>query len=103
MDTTPSNRDSLLASPRPLLTHTARSAERKSEILYQWAYDAAEMAVAEEEGMPGTGEDMLRPVLLELHELTGGVDVEHIGPTKQHGLAPPTGRANESSTMTGSS
>jgi hypothetical protein len=43
--------------------------------------------VAGEEGMRGEDEnDILRRVLLVLDQLTGGLDVEHIGPTKQHSL-----------------
>lgn len=72
-----------------VLDHPNLSTSEKIGLLYEWAYDAAEMAVAEEEGMPGGGEDALRPVLLALHELTGGMDAERAAPTKQHGLALP--------------
>jgi hypothetical protein len=55
-------------------------------VLRRWEYDASEVAVAEEEGMPGTENDTLNQILLALHRLTGGVDVEHTGPTKHRPL-----------------
>jgi len=60
---------------------------QKVEILRRWEYDAAEVAVAVEEGMPDRDdEDLLRRILLALDRLTGGLDVERSGPSKQHGL-----------------
>lgn len=47
---------------------------------------ASEEAVALEEGMPGAETDVLRRVLLALGSLTGPLDIECTGPTKQHGL-----------------
>jgi hypothetical protein len=54
--------------------------------LSRWEYDAAEIAVAVEEGMPGEDNGLLRRIMLALDSLAGCVDVEHTSPTKQHGL-----------------
>ena len=63
--------------------------EEKVEILRQWEYDAAEEAVAEEEGMPNRGDSMVRQVTLCLNELTGHVNMERSGANKQHGISDP--------------
>jgi len=49
------------------------------------SYDAAEQAVALEEGMPGDDDGLQRRVLLALNQLHRRMDVEHTSPTKQHG------------------
>lgn len=58
----------------------------KIAILRSWQYDAAELSVAEEEGMRGDDSDLLSRVLLALAALTQDVSMERIGPTKQHAL-----------------
>jgi len=80
---------SVFAGPEDVLEHDELTREQKIEILWRWEYDAAEQAVALEEGMPGDESDVLRRVLLALGTLVGPIDVEHTGPTKQHGLARP--------------
>lgn len=60
--------------------------DQKVEILRRWEYQAADEAVALEEGMPGEESDLLRRILVALGELTGSLDLEHTPPTKQHGL-----------------
>jgi hypothetical protein len=77
---------SVFATPEEVLTHDALSQQQKIEILRRWEYDASEISVAEEEGMPGDNGDVLRRILLALDQLTGGVDVERVGPSKQHGI-----------------
>ena len=77
---------SVFSSPEALLDHAALSREQKIEILRRWEYDAAEVAVAVEEGMPNGEDDLLRQILLALGRLAGGVDPEKVAPTKQHGL-----------------
>lgn len=63
------------------------SKEQKIRLLRSWAYDDAEMSVALEEGMPEADvDDMERRVLIVLEELTGGLDLEETGPSKQHGI-----------------
>lgn len=76
----------VFSSPEEVAEHGSLSLEQKVEILRRWEYDAAELAVATEEGMPGGENHLLRRVLLTLSRLTGGLDVEHTGPTKQDGL-----------------
>jgi len=77
---------SVFAGPEDILMHTGISRDQKVEILRRRAYDASECDVAVEEGMPEGETDLLRRILLALDRLTGGVDVEHVGPTKQHGI-----------------
>jgi hypothetical protein len=80
---------SVFATPEAVLTHDELTKEQKIEILWRWEYDAAEVAVAVEEGMPGEDNGLLRRVMLALGTLTGPLDMEHTGPTKHHGLARP--------------
>ncbi len=86
MDRALLNPGSVFATPEDLLHHDGLSKEQKIEILRRWEYDASENCVAVEEGMPGGEGDLLRRILLALGRLTGGVDVEQVGPTKQHGI-----------------
>lgn len=83
---------SVFSGPEQLLALEGLSKAQKIEILRRWEYDASEQCVALEEGMPGGESDLLRRILLALDRLTGGVDVEHVGPTKQHGLRQTTAR-----------
>lgn len=77
---------SFFATPEEVLERSELTREQKIEALWRWEYDAAELAVAVEEGMPGEDDGLLRRVLLALGTLTGPIDVEHTGPTKQHAL-----------------
>lgn len=77
---------SIFKAPEDVLSHAALAREQKIEILRRWEYDAAEMCVAIEEGMPGDESGLLGRILLALNQLTGGVDTERAGPSKQHGL-----------------
>lgn len=60
--------------------------QQQIEILCRWAYDAAELAVAEEEGMSGGEASNLHAVLNALVAITGGFDAQHTGPTKHAGF-----------------
>jgi hypothetical protein len=80
------NPGSVFASPQQLVLHRGLSKQQKIEILRRWAYDASEDEVALEEGMPDGESDLLRRILLALNELAGGIDVERVAPTKQHGI-----------------
>lgn len=77
---------SVFASPEDVLAHPELTAAEKTAVLRAWEYDAAEIAVAEEEGMQGPENDLLRRILLALAALTNGRAVEFVAPTKQHGL-----------------
>ena len=81
---------SIFGAPEELLLHEGFSREEKIDLLRRWEYDASENCVALEEGMPGDETDLLRRILLALDHLMAGVDVEHVGPTKQHGLTSST-------------
>lgn len=83
----------VFVKPEAVVAHGGLTAEQKIEILRRWAYDAAEEAVAGEEGMPDGSENLEHHILLALDELTGGVDVEHVGPTKHHGLSARSARS----------
>jgi len=72
-------------TPEDVLRNASLNEEDKANLLCQMAYDAAELAVATDEGMPGDGsDDLQRRVLLALHQLHRSIDVEHTAPTKQH-------------------
>ncbi|WP_456387536.1 hypothetical protein [Profundibacter sp.] len=49
---------------------------QKIEIRRRWEYDACEVSVAEEEGMPSQNGETLKQVLLALHELVGDIDTD---------------------------
>ena len=71
-------------TPQAVLRSTDLSTAQKLEILCRWAYDASELAVAEEEGMAGGEPSQLEAVMGALDELTHGFDAERVAPTK-HG------------------
>jgi hypothetical protein len=77
---------SVFADPEALRDHGGLTREQKIELLRRWAYDASELAVAEEEGMTGGEPSQLSGILAVLHAMTGGYDVEHSPPTKQKGV-----------------
>lgn len=77
---------SVFAGPEDVLAQPDLTPAEKTAILRSWEYDAAEVAVAEEEGMQGPETDLLRRILLVLADLTHGREVEFVAPTKQHGL-----------------
>ena len=72
-------------TPEEVLRAPHLTDAEKADTLCRMAYDAAEMAVALEEGMPGEESDLQRRIMLALGQLHRGIDVEHTGPTKQHG------------------
>lgn len=73
------------ASPASLLESDTLSNGRKIDLLRRWYQDAVAISVAEDEGMPARDSDLVRETLLSLQQLEA-VDVEHVGPSKQHGL-----------------
>ena len=74
-------------SPADVLLAADLTHDQKIEILQSWEYQAADEAVALEEGMPGDDSDLLWQVLDALGRLTGPLDLEHTAPNKQHGLS----------------
>ena len=77
---------SVFETPHDVVTAPTLKRSQKIEILRRWEYDALEVEVAEEENMQGPNGSMLRQVLLALHELGAGPDLEHSPPTKQGGV-----------------
>lgn len=77
---------SVFTTPESLRDHPGLTQAQKIDLLRRWAYDASELAVAEEEGMQNGEDTLLARVLSILNELTGGYDVEHSPPTKQEGV-----------------
>jgi hypothetical protein len=69
-------------SPEDLLMEPQLPRRQKIELLARWAYDAVELAVAEEEGMGGGESSNLDRVLVALNEITGGFATERAAPTK---------------------
>lgn len=78
--------ESVFATPEEVRDHPSLVKEQKIEILRRWAYEASELAVAEEEGMANDKPIRLARILSVLNELSGGFDVEHTPPTKQDGF-----------------
>ena len=75
----------VFATPEEVRDSPELTIAEKTDLLRRWAYDAAEVAVAVEEGMPEVpNNDLQRRIFLVLAELTG--DLQETGPTKQHGL-----------------
>lgn len=72
-------------TPEEILAEPRLAAREKADLLCRMSYDAAEQAVALEEGMPGDDDGLQRRVLLALDQLHRRMDVEHTSPTKQHG------------------
>lgn len=77
-------------SPDEVIRNAHLPVRQKLEILCRWAYDSAELSVAEEEGMDGGESTDMGAVLKALDQITS-VDVQHSGPTKHAAfyVAPP--------------
>ena len=77
---------SIFTSLKKLRDHPRLTRKQKITILRSWAYDASEVAVAEEEGMMSGEPSHLAEILSVLHHLAGGCDTEHRPTTKQGGV-----------------
>lgn len=71
---------SMFPGPEEVRDHPGLTCEQKIEILRRWAYDASELALAEEEGMLGGEPSQLAQILSVLDVLSDGFDVEHSPP-----------------------
>ena len=69
-------------SPEALVRDARWSRREKIEMLCRWAYDSAELSVAEEEGMGG-GESLDMSTVLQALDQITEVDVQRCAPTKQ--------------------
>jgi hypothetical protein len=76
----------IFGKPEDVASEPSLTKAQKIEILRRWEHQAADEAVALEEGMQGDESDLLRRIFLLLDELVGPLDLEHTPPTKQGGL-----------------
>lgn len=82
------NPTSVFEAPEDVTASTEFTRDEKIEILRNWAYEANELSVAEEENM-GDGEPaMLGRVLAELRRLGVSHDGDKSPAHKQGGIAP---------------
>lgn len=81
-------------SPQDVVRDSRLRKHEKIEILSRWAYDSAELSVAEEEGMDGGEATDMGEILKALDEIAI-VDVQHCAPTKHAAfqVAPPAAAA----------
>ena len=78
---------SVYSNPMAVVNDGSLANARKIEILKHWEYDAREMEVAEEEGLPARSPQcLLDAVITALHQLGAGPDIVHSPPTKQGGV-----------------
>lgn len=75
-------------TPEAVLAHPDLTRQQRIEILQRWLYDATDVSVAIEEGMPGGEETLLRRITLALDQLVGPLDLDRTGASKHRGLAP---------------
>lgn len=73
---------SVFKRPDAVVENESLPLEHKVEILHRWAYDAIEMAVAEEEGMEGGEIVAVDTILAALSRLIDGYQSKQTGPTK---------------------
>lgn len=76
---------SVFKTPNDILKSTELNHEEKMRILRRWEYDARELAVAEEENMQGSDNNMLEAVLKAQIALGGTSCRDHSAPTKHGG------------------
>lgn len=76
---------SLFHSPDEVIGNPKLSRDKKIEILCRWAYDTAELAVAEEEGMGGGESGDMSAVLWALGQIAP-IEPHSSAPTKQGGF-----------------
>lgn len=77
---------SVYRTPSAVLSDSTLTSAQKAEILRRWEYDACEVDVAEEEGMPRRDGTSLQQILKALQELVGEMNSGETPPTKQGGL-----------------
>jgi hypothetical protein len=82
----------VFASPEDVVEYTGLSREEKVEILRRWAYEAAELAVAEDEGMGGGEPNLTDRIYQCLHWLDAETETDTAGLTKHGSIPAPTRR-----------
>lgn len=78
---------SIFGMPEDVLTDESLTTSQRIEILRRWEYDACEVSVAEDEGMPARNGEVLQQILQALQKLVGDIDTSETPPTKQGGLS----------------
>lgn len=78
---------SVFDTPQDVLTDEDLTSSQRIEILRRWEYDACEISVAEDEGMPAQNGELLKQILQALQKLVGDIDTSKTPPTKQGGLS----------------
>ncbi len=78
---------SIFDMPEDVLTDESLTTSQRIEILRRWEYDACEVSVAEDEGMPARNGETLQQILQALQKLVGDIDSSETPPTKQGGLS----------------
>lgn len=73
-------------TPNDILASSSMTREQKIEVLRRWEYDASELSVADDEGMPPGKSVSVAEVLEALHQLVPKIDTERRPPTKQGGI-----------------
>lgn len=73
-------------SPEGILADEGFTRDQKIEILRRWEYDASEISVAEDEGMPARNGELLQQIMSALGELGAEINADRRPPTKQGGL-----------------
>ena len=73
-------------NPQDVLADGGFTNAQKTEILRRWEYDASEISVAEDEGMPARNGELLRQIMCALGKLGAEIDTKRRPPTKQGGL-----------------
>ena len=77
---------SVFDTPQDVLEDEYLTTSQRIEILRRWEYDAREVSVAEDEGMPARNGETLQQILQALQKLVGDMD-SSAPPTKQGGLS----------------
>ncbi|MGQ3486973.1 hypothetical protein [Roseovarius pacificus] len=75
----------VFASPLEVLSDQDLTSLQKIEVLRRWEYDASEISVAEDEGMPVQDGELLQQIMLALEELGVEIDPRRRPPTRQGG------------------
>ncbi|KTD61848.1 hypothetical protein [Legionella spiritensis] len=75
---------SVFSSPEQVAEHSKLTLEEKLRILRSWEYDATEVSVSLEEGMPGAEVDLLPIIICTILRITPDGFIKYESPTKHH-------------------
>jgi hypothetical protein len=77
----------VFSNPKQVADNPNLTLDEKLRILRSWEYDATEIAVSLEEGMPGEEEEILSCIIDTILKINPGHCIESTGPTKHHALS----------------